>query len=99
MGGADTSTPDPTSTCSTVDGYISYGFNWQDGVPHSGRAPGINSSLLWVSNNGRAVGISENGIDPLTGVSSTWEPFSGGRTVPSPIWGRLGETRHRDRRQ
>jgi probable HAF family extracellular repeat protein len=69
VGGVDTSTPDPTSTMFNGDAYISYGFTWQDGVAHKLAAlPGFNSSIAsWVSSNGRVVGVSENGIDPLTG--------------------------------
>jgi uncharacterized membrane protein len=69
VGGADTSTPDPTSTMFNGDAYISYGFTWQDGVAHKLDAlPGFNSSIAsWVSSNGHVVGVSENGIDPLTG--------------------------------
>ena len=70
VGGADTSTPDPTSTMFNGDAFLSYGFTWQDGVVHKlGALPGFNSSFpFWVSNSGHAVGVSENGIDPLTGV-------------------------------
>ena len=69
VGGADTSIPDPTSTMFNGDAYISYGFTWQDGVAHKLDAlPGFNSSVAsWVSNSGHVVGVSENGIDPLTG--------------------------------
>jgi probable HAF family extracellular repeat protein len=69
VGGADTSTPDPTSLCFNGDCFISYGYKWEDGILHKLDAlPGFNSSFaLGVSNNGHVVGASENGIDPLTG--------------------------------
>ena len=79
VGGADTSIPDPTSTCFNGDCYISYGYKWEDGITHKLDAlPGFNSSgALGVSNNGHVVGTSENGIDPLTGgralVAVSWE--------------------------
>jgi len=67
-GGSDTSTPDPAS-CWNSDCYLSYGFKWQDGVVHKLDAlPGFNSSYtFWVSDSGLVAGLSENGIDPLTG--------------------------------
>jgi len=70
VGGADTSTPEPSGPCFNFDCYLSYGFKWQDGVTHNlGALAGVNSSLaLWVSDSGLAVGISENGVDPLTGI-------------------------------
>jgi probable HAF family extracellular repeat protein len=68
VGGADTPTPDPAS-CFNFDCYLSYGFKWQDGVASKLHAlPGFNSSFpVWVSDSGLVAGISENGIDPLTG--------------------------------
>jgi probable HAF family extracellular repeat protein len=82
VGGADTSIPDPTSTCFNGDCYISYGYKWQDGVTHKLDAlPGFNSSFAFgVSNNGHVVGASENGIDPLTG----------GRAYEAVSWGEDG---------
>jgi probable HAF family extracellular repeat protein len=67
-GGADTSSPDPSS-CLNFDCYLSYGFKWQDGVANKLSAlPGFNSSFtFWISDTGLAAGLSENGIDPLTG--------------------------------
>jgi probable HAF family extracellular repeat protein len=69
VGGADTSTSDPSS-CINFDCYLSYGFKWQDGVANKlGALPGFNSSFtFWVSDNGLVAGLSENGIDPLTGL-------------------------------
>ena len=69
VGGSDTSTPDPSS-CFNFDCYLSYGFKWQDGVAGKlGALPGFNSSFaFWVSDNGLVAGLSENGIDPLTGL-------------------------------
>jgi probable HAF family extracellular repeat protein len=85
VGSADTSTPDPTSTCFNGDCYISYGFKWQDGVLHKLRAlPGFNSSTaLAISNTGHVVGLSEHGIDPLTG----------GRALEAVSWGEDGSIR------
>ena len=67
-GGADTSTPDPSS-CLNFDCYLSYGFKWQDGFANQLSAlPGFNSSFpFWISDTGLVAGLSENGIDPLTG--------------------------------
>ena len=72
VGGADSSTPDPAS-CFNFDCYLSYGFKWQDGVAHKlGALPGFNSSFaVWVSDAGQVAGVSENGIDPLTGAVAT----------------------------
>lgn len=75
MGGADTPTPEPSGPCfnqvpnGVGDCYLSYGFKWQDGIANKlGALPGFNSSFpIWVSDNGLVAGISENGIDPLTG--------------------------------
>jgi probable HAF family extracellular repeat protein len=69
VGGADTPSPDPSS-CFNFDCYLSYGFKWQDGVAHKlGALPGFNSSFtFWVSDSGLVAGVSENGLDPLTGV-------------------------------
>jgi probable HAF family extracellular repeat protein len=68
VGGSDTSTPDPGS-CWNYDCYLSYGFKWRDGAVHKLDAlPGFNSSFtFWVSDSGLVAGLSENGIDPLTG--------------------------------
>jgi len=69
VGGSDTSTPDPSS-CLNFDCYLSYGFKWQDGAASPLNAlPGFNSSFaFWVSDSGLVAGLSENGIDPLTGA-------------------------------
>ena len=75
VGGNDTPTPEPSGPCfnQVVNGagdcYLSYGFKWQDGIAKKlGALPGLNSSFpIWVSDNGLVAGISENGIDPLTG--------------------------------
>lgn len=79
VGGADTSTPDPTGT---FDPFLVYGFTWQDGVLHKlGALPGFNSSFAFsVSDNGHVVGVSENGIDPLTGF----------RALEAVLWGKDG---------
>ena len=72
VGGADTPTPDPAS-CFNFDCFLSYGFKWQDGVAHKLDAlPGFNSSFtFWVNDTGQVAGVSENGIDPLTGGVAT----------------------------
>jgi probable HAF family extracellular repeat protein len=72
VGSADTPTPDPAS-CFNFDCFLSYGFKWQDGVVHKLSAlPGFNSSFGgWVNDIGQVTGISENGIDPLTGAMAT----------------------------
>jgi probable HAF family extracellular repeat protein len=69
VGGADTPTPDPES-CFNFDCNLSYGFKWQDDVVHKLAAlPGFNSSFtFWVNDTGQVAGVSENGIDPLTGA-------------------------------
>jgi len=81
VGGADTSTADPLS-CFNFDCYLSYGFMWQDGLATKLDAlPGFNSSFpLWVSDNGLVAGLSENGIDPLTGATA----------VEAILWGKDG---------
>jgi probable HAF family extracellular repeat protein len=82
VGGADTSTPDPSCIKFNFDCFLSYGFKWRDGVAHKlGALPGFNSSFaLWVSDNGLVAGISENGIDPLTG----------GPALEAILWGEDG---------
>lgn len=81
VGGADTSTPDALS-CWNFDCYLSYGFKWQDGFATKLDAlPGFNSSFaIWVSDNELVAGLSENGIDPLTGVPAQ----------EAILWGRDG---------
>jgi len=73
-GGADTSTPDPSS-CLNFDCYLSYGFQWQDGFANQLSAlPGFNSSFpFWISDTGLVAGLSENGIDPLTGRVDSYQ--------------------------
>src|ERR1700675_1770050 len=82
VGGADTSTLDPPS-CWNFDCYLSYGFKWHDGfVQKLDALPGFNSSFpFWVNDNGLVAGISENGIDPLTGATA-WEAV---------LWGEDGD--------
>ena len=75
VGGTDTPTPEPSGPCfnqifnGPSDCFLSYGFKWQDGIANKlGALPGFNSSMpIWVSDDGLVAGISENGIDPLTG--------------------------------
>jgi hypothetical protein len=82
VGGADTSTLDPPS-CWNFDCYLSYGFKWHDGfVQKLGALPGFNSSFpFWVNDNGLVAGISENGIDPLTGTTA----------LEAVLWGEDGD--------
>src|ERR1700675_106381 len=82
VGSADRPTPDPSCITFNFDCFLSYGFKWQDGVAHKlGALPGFNSSIaLWVSDNGLVAGISENGIDPLTG----------GPALEAILWGEDG---------
>jgi len=82
VGGADTSTLDPAS-CWNVDCYLSYGFKWHDGfIQKLDALPGFNSSFpFWVNDKGLVAGVSENGIDPLTG-STAWE---------AALWGEDGD--------
>jgi hypothetical protein len=73
VGAADTPTPDPSCVALNFDCYLAYGFRWQDGVVSElGALPGFNglnsATGYWVSDSGLTVGISENGIDPLTGA-------------------------------
>jgi probable HAF family extracellular repeat protein len=85
VGAADTPTPDPSCIGFDFDCYLAHGFKWQDGVASElGALPGfgsLNSSTgLWVSDNGLTAGISENGIDPLTGNPA----------VEAILWGKDG---------
>jgi probable HAF family extracellular repeat protein len=82
VGGADTPTPDPSCIGFNFDCYLSYGFKWQDGVANKlGALPGFNSSFaVWVNDNGLVAGLSENGIDPLTGLPA----------LEAILWGRDG---------
>jgi probable HAF family extracellular repeat protein len=82
VGGADTSTPDPLCIGFNFDCYLAYGFKWQDGITNKLDAlPGFNSSMtIWVNDKGSVVGISENGIDLLTG----------GPALEAILWGRDG---------
>ena len=72
VGASDTSTPDPYCIGFNYDCYVADGFKWHDGVASQlGALPGftgLNNALAsWISDNGLTVGVSENGIDPLTG--------------------------------
>jgi probable HAF family extracellular repeat protein len=82
VGGADTPTPDPSCINFNFDCYLAYGFKWQDGVAHELSAlPGFNSSFaVWVSDTGLVAGLSQNGIDPLTG----------GPAFEAILWGQDG---------
>jgi probable HAF family extracellular repeat protein len=82
VGGADTPTPDPSCIGFNFDCYLSYGFKWQDGVAQElGALPGSNSTMaVWVSDGGQVAGLSQNGIDPLTG----------GPAFEAILWGQAG---------
>jgi probable HAF family extracellular repeat protein len=82
VGSADTPTPDPYCMGFNFDCYVAYGFKWQDGVASQLSAlPGFNglngANGVWVSDSGLTAGISENGLDPLTG----------GPAVEAILWG------------
>ena len=76
--------PPPIPLCISFnsDCYVGYGFKWQNGGA-SALSPlpgfnGLNSATgFWVSDSGLTVGLSENGIDPLTG----------GPAVEAVLWG------------
>ncbi len=82
VGGADTPTPDPSCISFNFDCYLSYGFKWHDGVAQElGALPGFNSSFaVWASDSGQVAGLSQNGIDPLTG----------GPAFEAILWGQVG---------
>jgi probable HAF family extracellular repeat protein len=82
VGSADTPTLDPLCINFNFDCYVSSTFKWQDGVVSNlGALPGSNSSIPgWVNDNGLVTGISENGIDPLTG----------GPALEAILWGEDG---------
>ena len=73
VGSGDTTTPDPFCIGFNFDCYVAYGFKWHDGVADAlSPLPGFNglnsATGEWVSDSGLTVGVSENGIDPLTGA-------------------------------
>jgi probable HAF family extracellular repeat protein len=83
VGSADTPTPDPYCAFFNFDCYVGPGFKWQNGVTSALSAlPGFNglnsASGIWVSDSGLTVGVSENGIDPLTGAFA----------IEAVLWGR-----------
>jgi probable HAF family extracellular repeat protein len=83
VGAGDTSTPDPLCVGFDFDCYVAYGFKWQIGVANPLRAlpgfDGLNSATgNWISDSGLTAGLSENGIDLLTG----------GPAVEAVIWGK-----------
>jgi probable HAF family extracellular repeat protein len=82
VGSADTPTPDPYCVSFNSDCYVGPGFKWQNGVTSALSAlPGFNglnsATGFWVSDSGLTAGISENGIDPLTG----------GPALEAVLWG------------
>ena len=91
VGSADTPTLDPLCIGFNFDCYVSNGFKWQDGVVSNlGALPGSNSAIpLWVNDNGLVAGISENGIDPLTG-SPAQEAVLWGKDVTITDLGTFG---------
>lgn len=83
VGSADTPTPDPYCASFNFDCYVGPGFKWQNGVTSVLSAlpgfDGLNSATgFWVSDSGLTVGISENGLDPLTG----------GPALEAVLWGK-----------
>src|SRR5271169_4143356 len=82
VGSADTPTLDPLCINFNFDCYVSDGFTWQDGVANKLNAlPGSNSSIAgWVNDKGLVAGLSQNGIDPLTGSPA----------VEALLWGKDG---------
>lgn len=80
VGGADTPILEPSGTCFNYDCYLSHAFRWHNGVATElDGLPGLNSSFpLWVSDSGLVAGVTENGIDPLTGQTAleaiVWKP-------------------------
>ena len=73
VGAGDTPAPDPYCIGFDFDCYVASGFKWQNGVSIPlGALPGFNglnsATGFWVSDSGLTAGISENGIDPLTGA-------------------------------
>jgi probable HAF family extracellular repeat protein len=85
VGGADTATPDPICFGLNGDCYVSNGFKWQGGVTHALSAlPGFNglnnATGVWISDTGLTTGVSQNGIDPLTG----------GPELKGILWGKDG---------
>ncbi len=83
VGSADTPTLDPLCINFNFDCYVSEGFKWRDGVASNlGALPGSNSSIAgWVNDTGLVTGISQKGIDPLTG----------GPAFEAVLWGEDGE--------
>jgi len=82
VGSADTPTPDPYCASFNFDCYVGPGFKWQNGVTSALNAlPGFNglnsATGFWVSDSGLTAGISENGLDPLTG----------GLALEAVLWG------------
>jgi probable HAF family extracellular repeat protein len=82
VGSADTPTPDPSCINFNFDCYVSSAFKWQNGgASNLGALPGSNSSIaVWLSDSGLVAGLSQNGIDPLTG----------GPAFEAILWGQVG---------
>jgi len=69
-GWADTSTADPYAPDCFFDCFVDHAFQWKNGLRTDlgalPGAPGLSSSVTWISPNGVVSGFSENGeIDPL----------------------------------
>ena len=83
VGSGDTSTADPFCIWFNFDCYVAHGFKWHDGLNSElGVLPGFNglnsATGFWVSDSGLTVGVSENGLDPLTG----------GPAIEAVLWGK-----------
>jgi probable HAF family extracellular repeat protein len=66
---ADTSVPDPYAPNCFLDCFLAQTVEWRNGVlTDLGALPVVNNSgPIWISDTGLISGLSQNGIDPLTG--------------------------------
>ena len=66
---ADTSVPDPYAPNCFLDCFLAHTVEWRNGVlTDLGALPVVNNSgPIWISDTGLISGLSQNGIDPLTG--------------------------------
>jgi probable HAF family extracellular repeat protein len=82
-GWADTSTIDPLCFFDAPDCNAAHAFVWQNGAKTDlGVLPGgLNSQVNWISGNGLAAGVGDNGqMDPLAGIPQ----------IRSVLWGHDG---------